>query len=221
MYSYRTSLLVFLLSLIGSLGAYAQEKNLQNYSPFVPHDYKAPRETEQPKARQNVTQGPPMSSYLEVRGFFTWQGNTEVSIFDRRKNRSYWLRENQSMEEITVKSINVDQQSATLQDGANNTADLTLKARSNQPLPIVGNTQSAVTVTPAADNQPVQVSNQNTLQRRRVVIPRRRSIPQMEQSKKDFEERGETAQAERMQLLIERAKARQEQQEQQQQNTQN
>ena len=162
------SILLFSLTLPLSLFSDSQ---LSEKSPFLPpgHGVKV-KPVEQPTVQP---QGP-ISREIEFRGLIQIGGTYQFSIFNKREQKGYWLKENVAQEGISVRGY--DANSSTVIVNMNGRSErLTLMAATDNPLPVA----KAQTPPPSNVNQPTlppQITNQNKQGNARRVIPRRRVI---------------------------------------------
>ncbi|MEM1221195.1 MAG: hypothetical protein AAGH40_00410 [Verrucomicrobiota bacterium] len=149
----------------------AESSDLNENSPFLPPGYG--EETENaPQKPVPVTNGP-ISREIEFRGLIQLGGVYKFSLFSKNEQKGYWIRQNQTVEGISVQSFDLD--SMTVVVGKNGRAErLTISSATDSPLP-VSVAKAPQSNQPAQRNATTANNNQNTPTRKQVV-PRRRVI---------------------------------------------
>ncbi len=156
----------------------AQTTTLKEKSPFLPPDHNvAP-----PPPKPVQTVNGPISREVEFRGVIQMGGVYQFSIFNKKEQRGYWIRENETQEGIGVRSFDPDSMSITIeQDGRSER--LTLMTSTDSPLPVATSTAttSSTTASPAVPKPVLPPGIENLTQNnqeapRPRVIPRRRVI---------------------------------------------
>jgi hypothetical protein len=76
----------------------------------------------------------PINSNLELRGFFKFQGVWHFAIFDKVKNKGFWLKKGESFDDgkIFIENFNPESESVTLRGGQS----LTLKSSQHRVMPV-------------------------------------------------------------------------------------
>jgi hypothetical protein len=169
----RIALGLILLQSLSLLSA----KELSEKSPFLPPGHGAKNEAVQVKPV--VPAQGPLSREIEFRGVVQIGGVFQFSIFKKKDQKGYWLRENITEDGITARSY--DAASSTLVVNMNGRSErLTLMTATDNPLPVAKVNPAATpsqptrppTITPP---QPPQLNKSNANNSRRVV-PRRRVV---------------------------------------------
>jgi hypothetical protein len=150
-------------------GAEKSYQELSDKSPFLPPGYGKNEEVAAPPVVQNG----PLSRELEFRGVMKMQGRYQFSIYNKKGQQSYWIKENQTEDGITCRDYNPDTKSVTIvQNGRSERIQLV--AVTDSPLP-VSSSQPAATTNSAPQGNLAAPPSQDNSERRR-VIPRRRVI---------------------------------------------
>ena len=143
--------------------------SLENKNPFLPTDYK---KNDISVTRPELQPSGAISKLVEFRGLMTFGNVTQVSLYNKRENKRYWVSENQSEGGISIGRY--DERSKAITVSMNGrTERLTLMSTTNTPLPVVAsyNQPAAQKVMPSTQNNK---SGQKEVVRN--VIPRRRSV---------------------------------------------
>lgn len=116
----------------------------------------------------------PVNPNLELRGYFRYRGVDHFSIFDKVKNRGFWLVEGLSNDAgVEVGSFDPEKDELRLKNGTT----LTLRASSGKTLPVPGQGKSkpssVAKKAPQTRTVPVRAAN-GTIIRRTVNIPPRK-----------------------------------------------
>jgi hypothetical protein len=76
----------------------------------------------------------PINSNLELRGFFKFQEIWHFAIFDKVKNRGFWLKKGESFDDgkVQIESFNLDTESIKMKGGQS----LTLKSSQHRVMPV-------------------------------------------------------------------------------------
>lgn len=76
----------------------------------------------------------PINSNLELRGFFKFQEVWRFAIFDKVKNKGFWLKKGESFDngKVQIESFNPDTESIRMKGGQN----LTLKSSQHRVMPV-------------------------------------------------------------------------------------
>ena len=152
--------------------------SLADKSPFLPpgHGEKAA----EPVAP--VQQQGPISREIEFRGIIQLGGTYQFSIFNKKDQKGYWLKENVSQNGISVRGY--DAASSTVVVNMNGRSErLTMMSATDNPLPVAQakptpptppkNNVRAPIVPPNLNNQNQEANSQRVIPRRRVVLPRK------------------------------------------------
>ena len=153
----------------------AEDKTLQSDSPFLPPGYgknQAP-----PKPPPTVRQGE-IARNLQLRGIVYMRGAYSFSFFDKKTNKSFWIKESESNKEgYQVGNYDAKKRSIKVTKGGT-TEEVTLISSTNKPVMV--NTSVSVAKTPPPAKTPnVQppANNQNktarSIPRRRVILPKK------------------------------------------------
>ncbi|WP_269523865.1 hypothetical protein [Coraliomargarita parva] len=148
------------------------DSNLTEKSPFLPEGYgQAKEEPVQPVTTDNG----PISRDLEFRGVIQFGGEFQFSVFSKKSNKGYWLRENVSQDGISASRY--DPKTKTITVVMNGRSErLTLLSATDSPLPISTSTTASKQETPSRPNISPRNNNTSNNNERRRVIPRRRVI---------------------------------------------
>lgn len=173
----RTVVSTLILGLSALLTPLCAESSLSEKSPFLPpgHGVKPPE-----PVKPTVQPEGPITRELEFRGLVEIGGVYQFSIFNKKDQKGYWLKEDKASESgIVVRDY--DEDSSSIIVNMNGRSErLTLMAATENPMPVAQAT--ATTVNPATPNLPPglniqQQSNDNTnrrtIPRRRVVLPKK------------------------------------------------
>lgn len=167
-------MLALLLPFLSTLHA----KTLESQSPFLPPGHgKSQATTPPPPPPVNG----PLTREIEFRGIVQLAGVYEFSIFHRSKQKSYWLRANESKDGIQIRGFDVNSRTITITMGGR-TERLSLMSASETPLPVATSTNlpGAANQTPGlppeVENLTTRSGNQNDETPRNRVVPRRRVI---------------------------------------------
>jgi len=161
--------LLALLLTLTTPHALLSQSQLSEKSPFLPPGYGK----EEPKKPEPVVQPQgPVSNVIEFRGIVEMGGVYQFSIYNKKEQKGYWLKENAKEDGVSINSF--DATASTIVVVMNGRSErLTLMAATENPMPVA----QAI---PAATNKnplPPQLQNQgsgNSNNRR--VVPRRRVI---------------------------------------------
>ena len=171
----RAGLPIFFCVLLLALtfnGLLHAETKLAGNSPFLPPGYgEDDKEPEKPVVQP---QGP-ISREVEFRGIIQMDGEYQISVYNKKKQRGYWLKEDETEDGLSVK--NFDPESSTVIVNMNGRSEqLTLMAATESPMPVT----KAKPQQPDKGRIPVlprqaQKKTSSSGKKRRVV-PRRRVI---------------------------------------------
>jgi len=149
-----------------------QDTSLSEKSPFLPKGYgeKEPEPAPQPTVRRSG----PISQTLEVRGVMKLGNRLQFSVFNKKENKSYWIDEGETVEQISARDYDPGSRSLTVTMNGRSER-LSLMDASESPLPVpAGN--------PSGSNRPTNLTRDNNggdndqrkvVPRRRVILPRR------------------------------------------------
>lgn len=165
---------VFLLTLTLPLSLSSEESQLSESSPFLPPGYGE----EAPKPQKPVVQPQgPISREIEFRGVARIGGVYQFSIYNKKEQKGYWLKENAAEDGISISNYNPN--SSTIIVLMNGRSErLTLATATEKPLPVAqtkpGSNARPPSLPPQLQNKS---SNQNkkrrTVPRRRVILPKK------------------------------------------------
>ena len=175
--AFRRSLTFLLLAGVSMLSA----ESLESSNPFLPPGYGEEKEAPKPVVQSNG----PISREIEFRGFFKLNGQYQFSLFNKRDQKSYWLKENEAAAQgISVRNYDSGSQSLTV-SMSGRTERITLIAANSSPLPVVASVSPPVNTNGNA-NKPVlppglikngkEDKGNNTnrvVPRRRVILPKK------------------------------------------------
>lgn len=160
--------LTFVLAFHSSLFA---DNQLVKKSPFLPPGY-GEKEPE-PPAPVVQPQGP-ISREIEFRGIVQLGGKYQFSLYNKKEQKGYWLKENASEDGIAVNSF--DANASTIVVLMNGRSErLTLMDATENPMPVAQATPAAASIKSPLPPQLQNQRNNNPSNKRRTV-PRRRVI---------------------------------------------
>ncbi len=173
---FRIGFAVLLLAGASVLSA----ESLENSNPFLPPGYGEKKEAPKPVVQSNG----PISREIEFRGFVKMKGQYQFSLFNKRDQKSYWLKENEAAAQgISVRNYDSGSQSLTV-SMSGRTERVTLISASSSPLPVVASVNPPVNTNGNAKQpglppplQNVTKPNNNNdvkraVPRRRVILPK-------------------------------------------------
>jgi hypothetical protein len=174
---FRIGFAVLLLAGASVLSA----ESLENSNPFLPPGYGEKKEAPKPVVQSNG----PISREIEFRGFVKMKGQYQFSLFNKRDQKSYWLKENEAAAQgISVRNYDSGSQSLTV-SMSGRTERVTLISASSSPLPVVASVNPPVNTNGNAKQpglppplQNVTKPNNNNdvkraVPRRRVILPKK------------------------------------------------
>ena len=171
--AFRRSLTFLLLAGVSMLSA----ESLESSNPFLPPGYGEEKEAPKPVVQSNG----PISREIEFRGFFKLNGQYQFSLFNKRDQKSYWLKQNEAAAQgISVRNYDSGSQSITVSISGR-TERITLITANSSPLPVVASVSPPVN-TNGNSNKPAFIPasqnitkehNDNNIKR---AVPRRREI---------------------------------------------
>ena len=175
--AFRRGLSFVLLASASVLSA----ETLESINPFLPPGYGEKKEEPKPVVQSNG----PISREIEFRGIFEVDGQYQFSLFNRRDQKSHWLKENEAaMQGISVRNYDSNSRSLTV-NMSGRTERLTLMTASSTPIPVVasvsqpvntnGNAKQSALPTPLPN---ISMANNNNstpkaVPRRRVILPKK------------------------------------------------
>jgi len=164
--AFRRSLTFVLLSSVSILSA----ETLESSNPFLPPGYSDKKEAPKPVVQSNG----PISREIEFRGLAEMDGQYQFSLFNRRDQKSYWLKENEAAAQgISVRNYDSGSKSLTV-SVSGRTERLTLMTASSSPIPVVTSVSQPSSPQPSPTPQNITKTNNNNSSRK--VVPRRRVI---------------------------------------------
>ena len=175
--AFRRGLTFALLASVSVLSA----ETLESSNPFLPPGYGEKKETPKPVVQSNG----PISREIEFRGLVKMNGQYQFSLFNKRDQKSHWLKENEAAAQgISVRNYDSNSRSLTV-DMSGRTERLTLVTASSAPLAVVTSVSQPVTTNgkakqpafpPTLQNTTKANNNNNTrnaVPRRRVILPKK------------------------------------------------
>jgi VCBS repeat-containing protein len=173
--AFRRSLNFTLLASVSVLSA----ETLESSNPFLPPGYSDKKKAPKPVVQSNGQ----ISREIEFRGLAEMDGQYQFSLFNRRDQKSYWLKENEAAAQgISVRNYDSNSHSLTV-SMSGRTERLTLMTASSSPIPVVTSVNQPVTTNGNAKQQPLPVvqsnpnsssdSNRRVVPRRRVILPKK------------------------------------------------
>ena len=152
-------------------------ESLQSSNPFLPPGYGEKKEAPKPVVQSNGQ----ISREIEFRGLVKMKGQYQFSLFNKRDQKSYWLKENEAAAQgISVSNYDSSSQSLTVRMSGR-TERIALIAANSSPLPVVASVSPPVNtngnvkqpgLTPVSQNI-TKPNNNNDVKR---AVPRRRVI---------------------------------------------
>lgn len=171
----RAFLIGLTFALLTSVSVLSAE-TLVSSNPFLPPGYGEKKVAPKPVVPSNG----PISREIEFRGLVKMNGQYQFSLFNKRDQKSYWLKENEaSAQGISVRGYDSSSRSLTVNMNGRSER-LSLMTANSTPLPVVSSV-SQPKITNGKANQPTlppalqNISQGNNNSSRRVV-PRRRVI---------------------------------------------
>ena len=153
--------------------------NLITNNPFVPKNSGSLNQlNKKPTGPQSTTNKPQvLQKYLQFKSIAIINKKKHFSIFNKRTNKSFWISENETVENFRVTNYNQISNSITISDGIN-TEVIPIITPNESPLNVASaaiqpNNQEAVTP-PVPGATPANQNNKaKTLPRRRVIPVKR------------------------------------------------
>lgn len=156
---------------------HADPSTLESNSPFLPPNYSSQKAQ---AFKPEPTTPDALSRELEFRGIVQFNDIYQFSIFDKKNNQSYWIEENQSVNNISVSNFDLDTMRIMVTRNGRS-EPLTLINVSDQPLPVANATPASVpnqVQTPkipglsSVTTQPTTSTRRTLPRRRRVILPK-------------------------------------------------
>ena len=170
----------FSFALIAGLSVLSAE-SLESSNPFLPPGYGEKKEAPKPVVQSNG----PISREIEFRGLVKMNGQYQFSLFNKRDQKSYWLKENDAAAQgISVRNYDKGSQSITVSISGR-TERITLITANSSPLPVVASVSPPVNTNgnankpafiPASQNITKEHNDNNikrAVPRRRVILPKK------------------------------------------------
>lgn len=173
------SLSLFTVSLITASVSMAADGELDVKSPFLPPGYG--ESTNKPAAKPKPTTNGPLARELEFRGLIQLNGTFQFSLFNKKENKGYWIKENEAAAHgIKVNSFNQDENSIIVNMNGR-TERLTMMTATENPLPVKSSAPPVAkanrpkpSVLPAdLQKKSTKTSNSRVIPRRRVILPKK------------------------------------------------
>jgi len=111
----------------------------------------------------------PINSNLELRGFFKFEGTWHFALFDKVKNKGYWLKKGESFDDgkVQIESFNPETEVVKMKGGQT----LSLKASEHKVMPVPSAQPVKKKNTATSPKSPIRLPNTNLP---RVKIPPRK-----------------------------------------------
>jgi hypothetical protein len=171
--AFRRSFAFALLSGVSMLSA----ESLESSNPFLPPGYGEEKVAPKPVVQSNG----PISREIEFRGLVKMNGQYQFSLFNKRDQKSYWLKENEAAAQ-GISASNYDSGSNSLTVSmSGRTERITLIAAKSSSLPVVASVSPPVNTTdnakqPALLPGPQNIAKVNNNKSIKTAVPRRRVI---------------------------------------------
>ncbi len=148
-------------------------ESLESSNPFLPAGYGEKIEAPTPVVQSNG----PISREIEFRGLVKMNGQYQFSLFNKRDQKSYWLRENEAAAQgISVRNYDSGSRSLTV-SMSGRTERITLIAPNPSSIPVVTSVSQKSVPAPSTKPQNVTKTNNSnsskTVPRRRVILPKK------------------------------------------------
>ena len=166
----------FAFALLASVSVLSAE-SLESSNPFLPPGYGEKKEVPKPVVQSNG----PISREIEFRGLVKMKGRYQFSLYNKRDQKSYWLKENEATAQgISVRNYDSGSQSLTV-SMSGRTERVTLISASSSPISVVASVSPPVNVNGNANKPglpPVlqNITKPNTNNDVKRAVPRRRVI---------------------------------------------
>ena len=171
--AFRRGLTFALLASVSILSA----ETLESSNPFLPPGYSEKKEAPKPVVQSNG----PISREIEFRGLAEMDGQYQFSLFNRRDQKSYWLKENEAAAQgISVRNYDSVSRSLTV-SMSGRTELITLMTANSTPLPVVSSVSQPVNTNGKAKQSallpgPQNIAKANNNNSSKIAVPRRRII---------------------------------------------
>ncbi len=166
--AFRRGLAFALLTSVSLLSA----ETLESSNPFLPPGYGEKKEVPKPVVQSNGL----ISREIEFRGLFKMNGQYQFSLFNKRDQKSHWLKENEGAAQgISVRNYDSNSRSLTV-NMSGRTERLTLMTASSKPIPVVASVSQPVNTNSNAKQPALPPPLQNITKatpRRRVILPKK------------------------------------------------
>ena len=171
--AFSRSLSFALLASVSILSA----ETLESSNPFLPPDYSDKKEALKPVVQSNG----PISREIEFRGLFKVNGQYQFSLFNKRDQKSHWLKENGAAAQgISVRNYDSGSRSLTV-NMSGRTERITLMTANSTPLAVVTSVSQPVNTNGKAKQPPLlpgpqNIAKANNNKSSKTAVPRRRVI---------------------------------------------
>jgi len=172
--AFSRSLSFALLASVSILSA----ETLESSNPFLPPDYSDKKEAPKPVVQSNG----PISREIEFRGLFKVNGQYQFSLFNKRDQKSHWLKENEAAAQgISVRNYDSGSRSLTV-NMSGRTERITLMTANSTPLAVVTSVSQPVNTNGNAKQPALPVVQSNPkpnsdssrrVVRRRIILPKK------------------------------------------------
>ena len=175
--AFHRSLTFLLLAGVSMLNA----ESLESSNPFLPPGFGEKKVAPKPVVQSNG----PISREIEFRGLVKMKGQYQFSLFNKRDQKSYWLKENEAAAQgISVRNYDSGSKSLTV-SMSGRSERITLIAANSSPLPVVASVSPPVNTNgnskqsglpPELQNITKPNDNNNVkraVPRRRVILPKK------------------------------------------------
>ncbi|MFL2832375.1 MAG: hypothetical protein ACJ0BK_02030 [Coraliomargaritaceae bacterium] len=169
----------FAFALLGGVSMLSAE-SLESSNPFLPPGYGEKKEAPKPVVQSKGL----ISREIEFRGLFKMNDQYQFSLFNKRDQKSYWLKENEAAAQgISVRNYDSGSNSLTV-SMSGRTERITLIAANSSPLPVVASVSPPINTNgnakqpglPPGPQNIAKTSNnspRNAVPRRRVILPKK------------------------------------------------
>ena len=148
--------------------------NLIKNNPFVPSSDASNNKVINKPLTPKVTPKPSavLQRYLEFKSIAIFNNKKYFSIFNKRTNKSYWIPENETVENLRVSNYNAINNTINITDGINSET-IAISSASEKPLNVTGSAEQPAK-DQASKTPPGLPSNSKDTKK---SPPRRRVIP--------------------------------------------
>ena len=152
-------------------------ESLESNNPFLPPGHGEKKVAQKPVVQSNG----PISREIEFRGLVKMNNQYQFSLFNKREQKSYWLKENDAAAQgISVRNYDSSSQSLTVSISGR-TERITLVAANSSPLPVVASVSPLVNTNgnvkqPGLPPVMQNISKPNNNSDDKRAVPRRRVI---------------------------------------------